>query len=438
MPMMGGPMGGMPGGGRGIPMMGGGMGGGMFGKKEEKKMTAGLSAAKVKSIGVLDIYGFEIFDVNGFEQFCINYVNERLQQVFIDLTLRLEQQEYHDEGMNWKDIDFFNNKIVVDVIEEYPTGVFYCLDDVALLAGAEGAEKADKAFLTKVDKNYPKHPHLTMNTGGFKIEHYAGPVNYTCSDFVSKNKNNLQKEIVEQLRGSTNPFVVDMFPETRKKASTSATLIRSSAKKLMDTLSVCVPYYIRCIKSNDTRSALDFNTARVKHQVTYLGLAENIRIKKAGYSYRHYFQNFVQRFGPICQEITKTPNQDPMTKQETPIIYGLSGPLPTQDQNGCQQIIEAFKKTLIDPKTNSPRVDELGAPLAPWAFDKDQYGYGKSKIFVKSPETIFMLDDELHKRVNPAEYEAKQKEFAQVAGLANKNRKGNMQGLQPGGGCVLL
>lgn len=46
---------------------------------------------KRATIGVLDIYGFEIFQINGFEQFIINFCNEKLQQIFIDLTLQSEQ-----------------------------------------------------------------------------------------------------------------------------------------------------------------------------------------------------------------------------------------------------------------------------------------------------------------------------------------------------------
>ncbi|EDS32507.1 myosin i [Culex quinquefasciatus] len=64
-------------------------------------------------IGVLDIYGFEIFDLNSFEQFCINYCNEKLQQLFIELVLKQEQEEYRREGIEWTNVEYFNNQFAL-------------------------------------------------------------------------------------------------------------------------------------------------------------------------------------------------------------------------------------------------------------------------------------------------------------------------------------
>lgn len=50
-------------------------------------------------VGILDIYGFEVFEHNGFEQFCINYCNEKLHELFIELTLKSEQEEYYHEAI---------------------------------------------------------------------------------------------------------------------------------------------------------------------------------------------------------------------------------------------------------------------------------------------------------------------------------------------------
>ena len=49
-------------------------------------------------VGILDIFGFESFAVNRFEQFCINFVNEKLQQIFIELTLKTEQARPFQNG----------------------------------------------------------------------------------------------------------------------------------------------------------------------------------------------------------------------------------------------------------------------------------------------------------------------------------------------------
>jgi myosin-1 len=41
-----------------------------------------------------------------FEQLCINYANEKLQQLFIALVLKQEQEEYEREGISWQQVLF--------------------------------------------------------------------------------------------------------------------------------------------------------------------------------------------------------------------------------------------------------------------------------------------------------------------------------------------
>ena len=68
-------------------------------------------------IGILDIFGFESFQTNNFEQFCINYTNESLQEQFNKYIFKLEQIEYENQGIDWKNISFPDNKECLDIIE---------------------------------------------------------------------------------------------------------------------------------------------------------------------------------------------------------------------------------------------------------------------------------------------------------------------------------
>lgn len=88
----------------------------------------------------MDLKFLIIMDLNNFGKFkffmklffSINFVNEKLQQIFIELTLKAEQQEYVLEGIKWTSIEYFNNKIVCDLIEaKKPPGIM-CLLGIIL------------------------------------------------------------------------------------------------------------------------------------------------------------------------------------------------------------------------------------------------------------------------------------------------------------------
>ncbi|XP_031555305.1 unconventional myosin-Ie-like isoform X2 [Actinia tenebrosa] len=306
------------------------------------------------TIGVLDIYGFEIFQKNGFEQFCINFVNEKLQQIFIELTLKAEQEEYVEEGINWTPIDYFNNKIVCDLIEtKRPPGILCVMDDVCATMHAVG-EGADATLLEKLGNSVGTHQHFQSCSGGFIIHHYAGKVSYDCGGFCERNRDVLFKDLIELMQCSQNPFIASLFPddiksEKRGRPTTAGAKIKAQCNTLVERLMKCTPHYIRCLKPNETKRAHDWEGDRVKHQVEYLGLKENIRVRRAGFAYRRPFDKFLQRYAILTKETW------PKWKGEV--------------RQGITHLMNAVN------------------------MEKDQWQLGKSKVFIKAPESLFLLEE---------------------------------------------
>lgn len=56
----------------------------------ERSLSPAASKDEPRTIGVLDIFGFEDQKINGFEQLFINSTNEALQAVFNDSIFRAE------------------------------------------------------------------------------------------------------------------------------------------------------------------------------------------------------------------------------------------------------------------------------------------------------------------------------------------------------------
>jgi len=51
-------------------------------------------------------------------QLCINYANEKLQQLFNQHIFQQEQDEYEAEGIDWITIEFNNNRECVELLEK--------------------------------------------------------------------------------------------------------------------------------------------------------------------------------------------------------------------------------------------------------------------------------------------------------------------------------
>ena len=78
----------------------------------------------------------------------INYCNERLQQLFIELVLKQQQDEYEREGIEWVHIDYFNNHIICDLIDQPHRGILALMDEACLNVG----KTTDATLLQAMDQ----------------------------------------------------------------------------------------------------------------------------------------------------------------------------------------------------------------------------------------------------------------------------------------------
>uniref|UniRef100_A0A8C5HSB8 Unconventional myosin-X-like n=1 Tax=Gouania willdenowi TaxID=441366 RepID=A0A8C5HSB8_GOUWI len=229
-----------------------------------------------KSIGILDIFGFENFEVNRFEQFNINYANEKLQEYFNKHIFSLEQLEYNREGIQWEAIDWMDNAECLDLIEKVTDSL--------------------------LEPTY----------------HYAVPfrvlfaqyctVLYDVRGILEKNRDTFRDDILFILKDSRLDFIYDLFERvgsrsgdetlkmgTARRKPTVSSQFRDSLHSLMATLSASNPFFVRCIKPNMDKVPNRFDPEVVLNQLRYSGMLETVKIRRAGFPVRRTFKDFLSR-----------------------------------------------------------------------------------------------------------------------------------------------
>uniref|UniRef100_A0A8B9TW33 Myosin heavy chain 11 n=1 Tax=Anas platyrhynchos TaxID=8839 RepID=A0A8B9TW33_ANAPL len=274
-------------------------------------------------LGILDIAGFEIFEINSFEQLCINYTNEKLQQLFNHTMFILEQEEYQREGIEWNFIDFgLDLQPCIELIERptNPPGVLALLDEECWFPKA-----TDTSFVEKLiteQGNHPKFqkPKQLKDKTEFCIMHYAGKVTYNATAWLTKNMDPLNDNVTSLLNQSSDKFVADLWKDVdrivgldqmakmtesslpsaskTKKGMfrTVGQLYKEQLTKLMTTLRNTNPNFVRCIIPNHEKRAGKLDAHLVLEQLRCNGVLEGIRICRQGFPNRIVFQEFRQRY----------------------------------------------------------------------------------------------------------------------------------------------
>ena len=273
------------------------------------------------TIGILDIFGFEIFKYNSLEQLFINFANERLQGLYIDYIFKNECKIFIDEGFGQYTslIIYKDNKPVIDSLEcsKQPPGVFDLLDQMSV------TNKTDKEFFNEVQKAH-KGSHLLAYPKIFKdekdynfsVKHTARDVTYYVLDFVDKNTEELQTALIEALKTCSSD-IYGVFNENlclpsqqvleapiNQRKQTLSLKFRKSMDELVKQLASCNCHFVRCIKPNELKKSDFWNPLLVLQQVRYMGLLDSLKIRKNSFPFRFTYANFFE----IFQDLDSSPN----------------------------------------------------------------------------------------------------------------------------------
>ncbi|XP_072353285.1 myosin-IIIb [Scyliorhinus torazame] len=275
-----------------------------------------MDTVELREIGILDIFGFENFAVNRYEQMCINLANEQLQYFFNHHIFLMQQNEYKEEGIEWEAITFKDNKAILDLFLAKPLGVFSLLDEQTAFPRA-----TDRAFVDKINSSFKGNPHFKVDRSHspvFAVIHYAGKVQYNASGFLEKNRDTIPASIRGLFINSITPLLSVLFTATVSRTGTLmaqqrprrsednfnstrkqsvGAQFRHSLAVLMEKMFTANPHFIRCVKPNINKLPNQLDSNIFMDQLRYNGLLETIRIRKDGYSWRPFFEEFAERYG---------------------------------------------------------------------------------------------------------------------------------------------
>ncbi|KYO02233.1 myosin B [Plasmodium gaboni] len=267
-------------------------------------------------IGILDIFGFEIFVKNSLEQLLINIANEEIHNIYLFVVYEKESNLYKKEGIIIESVKYTNNDSIIDLLRG-KTSIISILEDNCLAPG-----KKEESVVSVYTNKFSKNDHYSICkkdiTGSFVIKHTVSDVTYSISNFISKNKDILSPNILKLLKVSNNKLINNLYDDTevtdslgRKNLITYKYL--ENLKKICSYLKNTNIYFIKCIKPNETKEKNNFNPKKVYPQLFSLSIVETLNIKYF-FQYKYTFASFLSYYQYLDIAVSNDSSLDEKTK----------------------------------------------------------------------------------------------------------------------------
>lgn len=290
---------------------------------EKSKDDNNIIDENIKHIGLLDIFGFECYDYNSLEQLCINYSNEKIQQLYLQDFFESEINEFKREGLGDRSnlIKYKNNQHIIDLLETSPSGLFLKLDDCSF------QNKPDEYFIDILKKEFLKNKTIKLprlkKDFNITISHSQKDVVYNITGFVVKNKDELKNTMIKMMINSKDENIKKIFfnvlqsdelkkeleelskPTIKKNSLFLSGKFRKEINELIKEIKSCECNYIRCLKPNEEKKPFYVVPSLLFNQIQYLGIFDTIRVRKEGYPSRKEYKSFSQQFNLIYPHLLK-------------------------------------------------------------------------------------------------------------------------------------
>jgi hypothetical protein len=274
--------------------------------------TKFCDGSPVNTITILDTCGFENHSISRFEDLCNNTVSEALHQLFWQRLVVYEEEQYHNEEIEWNNISHETNEYIVNLLiqtEGVLSTIDSCSESSFLCTATETQQDKMMESLSKLSQE-SEHCYIVQDhIYQFVVCHFTGEVTYDCYDFLVDSGEVMPQAVVELLQKSSCKLVQEIGECCRKPSDrwaghlpegrSHAARLKNGVSFLVEKIKQTTPHFICCIKPNDSQSPGVFDRDCVLPQIQHYGLLEASLMTLHGYPFRLTFKEFVGKYSVI-------------------------------------------------------------------------------------------------------------------------------------------